>query len=77
MANPYNAGPNGDGSKHITPEGRTGVLVTGVLFFVLQTVAQGLQGIDTSNWQGWWVPAVNGAIAAVVGYVTAWLKRNR
>lgn len=77
MTNPYNGGPNRDGSKSISPEGKTGVLTTGVLFFVLQTIAQGLSGIDTSNWGGWWVPLANGAIAAAVGWIAAWLKRNR
>lgn len=77
MTNPRTAGPNTDGSKSLAPESRAGVLTAGVLFFALQTLVQGLTTLDTSHWSGWWVPLVNGAIASVVGLVTAYLKKNR
>jgi uncharacterized membrane protein HdeD (DUF308 family) len=77
MSNPYTSGPSGNGAKSISPEGKTGVMTTAVLFFILQTIAQGLQGLDTTDWSGWWVPLVNGAIAAAVGWISAYLKKNR
>lgn len=77
MSNPRTSGPNNDGSKSLAPESKAGVITGGVLFFVLQTIAQGLSGLDTSNWSGWWVPLVTGAIASAVGLITAYLKRNR
>lgn len=78
MVNPARtAGPNSDGSKSLASESKAGVTVAGVLFFVLQTLAQGLSGLDTSDWSGWWVPLANAVIAAVVGLITAYVKRNR
>lgn len=77
MSNPRNSGPNGDGSRSLAPESKAGVITGSVVFFVLQTVAQGLSGIDTSGWSGWWVPLVTAGISTVVGLITAYLKRNR
>lgn len=77
MANPYTSGPAGNGSKSLAPESKAGVITGSVFFFVLQTVAQGLSGIDTSDWSGWWVPLVTAGISTVVGLITAYLKRNR
>jgi hypothetical protein len=78
MTNPATtAGPNADGSKSLAKESKAGVITTGVVFFVLQTLAQGLSGLDTSDWSGWWVPVVTGGIASAVGLITAYLKRNR
>lgn len=77
MSNPRTAGPNTDGSKSLAKESKAGVATGAVVFFVLQTVAQGLSGIDTSDWSGWWVPAASGAIATTVGLITAYLKKNR
>lgn len=77
MPNPVNSGPNGDGSKSLASESKAGVITSGVIFFALQTVAQGLSGIDTHDWSGWWVPLANGVIASVGGLITAYLKRNR
>lgn len=77
MSNPRNSGPNGDGSRSLAPESKAGVITGSVVFFVLQTVAQGLSGIDTSDWSGWWVPLVTAGISTIVGLITAYLKRNR
>lgn len=77
MSNPRNSGPNGDGSRSLAPESKAGVITGSVVFFVLQTVAQGLSGIDTSDWRGWWVPFATGGIAGTIGLITAYLKRNR
>jgi uncharacterized membrane protein HdeD (DUF308 family) len=71
------AGPNGDGSQSLASESKAGVTVSAITFFVLQTVAQGLSGLDTSDWSGWWVPLASGAIAASLGLITAYLKKNR
>jgi hypothetical protein len=77
MPNPYTSGPNNDGAKSLAPESKAGVITGGVLFFILQTLAQGLTNLDTSNWSGWWVPLVTGGISSIVGLITAYLKRNR
>lgn len=78
MTNPATtAGPNADGSKSLASESKAGVITSGVVFFALQTIAQGLSGLDTSDWSGWWVPVTTGAIATVTGLITAYLKRNR
>jgi hypothetical protein len=78
MGNPaYTAGPNADGSKSLAKESKAGVITTGLVFFVLQTLAQGLGSLDTSRWQGWWVPLVTGGVASLTGLITAYLKRNR
>lgn len=77
MPNPQNSGPNGDGSKSLAPESKAGVITSGVLFFGLTALVDGLTKLDTSNWSGWWVPLATGAVAATVGLVTSYLKRNR
>jgi uncharacterized membrane protein HdeD (DUF308 family) len=77
MSNPRTAGPNGDGSKSLAPESKTGLTVSAILFIALQVIAQGLSGLDTSNWSGWWVPVVTAAVSTAVGLITAYLKSNR
>ncbi len=77
MTNPYNGGPNRDGSHSLAPDSKAGVLTGSIFFFVLQTIAQGLSGVDTTDWRGWWVPLVTGGISAAVGLITAYLKKNR
>lgn len=77
MSNPRTSGPSNDGSKSLASESKAGIITGGILFFVLQTLAQGLSGIDTHDWSGWWVPLVTGAISSTVGLITAYLKRNR
>lgn len=77
MTTPQTAGPNGDGSRSLAAESRAGVITSGVVFFVLQVLVQGLSSVDTSDWSGWWVPVATGGIASATGLVTAYLKRNR
>ena len=77
MSNPASARPNRDGSKSLASESKAGVATSAVLFFVLQTVAQGLSGIDTHDWSGWYVPLLTGALSTIGGLVAAYLKRNR
>lgn len=77
MSNPQTAGPNRNGSKSLASESKAGVLTSGVIFFTLQALAQGLGTLDTSAWSGWWVPLATGAIASVTGLITAYLKKNR
>lgn len=77
MSNPRTSGPNGDGSKSLAAESKTGLTVSAILFVVLQIVAQGLTSLDTSGWSGAWVPLVNGVIATVIGLITAYQTRNR
>ena len=77
MPNPVNAGPNGDGSKSLAKESKTGIAVQFVLT-VLATGALGwLSDLDTSQWSGWWAATAVSGVAAVVGLLSAWLKRNR
>jgi hypothetical protein len=77
MSNPRTAGPAGDGSKSLASESKAGVATGAIFFFVLQTIAQGLSGVDTSDWRGWWVPLVTAGIGTAVGLITAYLKKNR
>jgi H+/Cl- antiporter ClcA len=77
MSNPKLAGPNTDGSKSLAKESKAGVSVGAIVFFLLQTLAQGLSGLDTSSWSGWWVPLATAAIGLLAGLTTAYLKRNR
>jgi len=77
MSNPVTAGPNGDGSKSLAKESKAGVAVAALVTFVLQAVAQGLGELDTSDWQGWWVPLATAVIGIAAGLVTAYLKKNR
>lgn len=77
MPNPINAGPEGDGSKSLAKESKTGVAVT----FALTVLANGalvwLANLDTTQWSGWWAATAVSAVAAGVGLLSAWLKRNR
>lgn len=66
-----------DGKNSIKRESRFGVITAGAVFFVLQAAAQGLSGLDTSDWSGWWVPLATGALAALSGLATAYKTRNR
>jgi hypothetical protein len=77
MVNPRTSGPNGDGSKSLAPESRAGVITSGVLFFGLTALVDGLTKLDTSNWSGWWVPLATGGVASLIGLGTAYFKRNR
>ncbi len=77
MPNPVNAGPAGDGSMSLAKESKAGLAVGFIVTTLLQVVAQGLAGLDTSNWSGWWVPVVTVGIGTVSGLITAYLKKNR
>lgn len=76
MSNPKNAGSNHDGSYSLASESKTGIATGAIVTFILQTVAQGLSGLDTSNWSGWWVPLVTAGVGTLVGFITAYLKKN-
>jgi uncharacterized membrane protein HdeD (DUF308 family) len=71
------AGPTGDGSKSLAKESKAGLAVTVVIFWVGQGVVDGINGLDTSAWHGWWASAAVGALATASGLITAYLKKNR
>ena len=71
------AGSNGDGSKSLASESKAGLALGFIVTTVLQVAAQGLGSLDTTKWQGWWVPVTTAGIGTVVGLITAYLKRNR
>lgn len=71
------AGSNADGSYSLASESKVGLATGAIVTFGLQTIAQGLSGLDTSNWSGWWVPLVTAGIGTSVGFITAYLKKNR
>lgn len=77
MTNPKIAGPNSDGSKSLAKESKAGIAVT----FLLTVGATGLLGwltnLDTSHWQGWWAATAVAGVSAVIGLLTAYLKKNR
>jgi hypothetical protein len=77
MPNPVNAGPAGDGSKSLAKESKAGLAVGFIVTTSLQVVAQGLSGLDTSDWSGWWVPLATVGIGTASGLITAYLKKNR
>jgi hypothetical protein len=66
-----------DGYKSLKKESKTGIAVQWLLT-VLATGALGwLTNLDTSTWRGWWASTAVAAVAAAVGLLSAWLKRNR
>jgi len=71
------AGPNHDGSKSLAKESRYGILVT----FVLSGLATGIIGwlseLDLSTLPGWAVATATTAVSAVIGLLTAYVKKNR
>lgn len=71
------AGPNGDGSKSLAKESRFGIVTA----LVLTSLAQGAIGylgeLDLSTLPGWAVGTATAAVAAGVGLLTAYVKRNR
>jgi uncharacterized membrane protein HdeD (DUF308 family) len=71
------AGPNADGSKSLAKESRWGLATSFIVFTVLQSVLDGLTRVDLSGSDGWWVPVLNAAIAAISGLIAAYLKKNR
>jgi hypothetical protein len=77
MPNPINNGPAGDGSYSLAKESKAGLAVGFIVTTVLQVVAQGLAGLDTTDWSGWWVPLATVGVGTLSGLITAYLKKNR
>lgn len=78
MANPATtAGPNNDGSKSLAKESKAGVLTQWGITVLGTGVLAWLTNLDTSQWTGWWAATAVSAVGAVIGLVTAYLKRNR
>jgi hypothetical protein len=71
------AGPNGDGSKSLASESKAGLALGFIVTTVLQVAAQGLGNLDTTRWQGWWVPVATTGIGTVTGLIAAYLKKNK
>ena len=71
------AGENRDGGKSLAKESKAGIAVT----LVLTALAQGAIGLvtelDLSTLPGWAVGTATAAAAAVVGLLTAYVKKNR
>lgn len=77
MTNPKYAGENNDGSKSLAKESKTGIAVTFALTVAANGVLVWLTNLDTSQWSGWWAATAVSAVAAGIGLLSAWLKRNR
>lgn len=77
MTQPETAGPNRDGSKSLAKESKVGIAVS----FLLTGVATGAIGylgdLDLSTLPGWVTSTATAAVAAVVGLLTAYVKKNR
>jgi len=76
MSNPKTSGSNTDGSNSIAKESKAGLVTAFIVTAGLQVLAQGLGSLDTSKWQGWWVPLVTAGIGVVTGLAAAWRKKN-
>jgi hypothetical protein len=77
MSSPSVNGPNGDGSKSLAKESKWGLAVTFLLTAAGTVALEALTNLDTSGWQGWWVPLGVVAVSTAAGLLTAWLKKNR
>jgi uncharacterized membrane protein HdeD (DUF308 family) len=77
MSSPTVNGPNGDGSKSLAKESKAGLLVTFVLFAAAQGLVDALSNVDLNGQTGWWVSLANAGVATALGFLTAWLKKNR
>lgn len=77
MTQPEVAGPNHDGSKSLAKESKVGIAVT----FALTALATGAIGylgdLDLSTLPGWAAGTATAGVAAVVGLLTAYVKKNR
>jgi len=77
MTQPENAGPNRDGSKSLARESRYGLIVQ----FVLVTAATAGLGwvadLDLSTLPGWAAGAGVYATSTIVGFLTAYVTKNR
>lgn len=78
MTNPAKiAGPNADGSKSLAKESKAGIGVQFALTVVATGLLAWLANLDTSHWTGWWAATAVAGVSALVGLLTAYLKRNR
>lgn len=76
MPNPITDGPNTDGSNSLAKESKAGLVTAFVVTASLQVLAQGLGSLDTSKWQGWWVPLATAGIGVLTGLIAAYKKKN-
>lgn len=78
MANPAkSAGPFGDGSRSLAKESRVGIVLNTVLTIGATGLLAWLQGLDTSQWSGWWAMVAVAGVSTGISLTAAWLKRNR
>lgn len=77
MTQPENAGPSGDGRRSLAKESKTGIAVTLVLTALAQGAIGFLGDLDLSTLPGWAIGTATAAAAAVVGLLTAYVKKNR
>lgn len=78
MVNPANTqGPNGDGSKSLAKESKTGLITALGLTALGQFVLGGLANLDTTEWLGqWWGPLAVAGLSTVAGAAAAYFKAN-
>jgi hypothetical protein len=74
---PKVAGPSHDGSKSLAKESKAGIAVQFVLTVAATGVLGWLANLDTSHWSGWWAATAVAGVSALMGLLTAYLKRNR
>lgn len=77
MTAPETSGPNGDGSKSLAKESKAGLLVTFVLTLAATAALGWLAQLDLSTVPGWLANAAALAVTTAVGFLTAYVKRNR
>lgn len=78
MVNPATtAGANGDGSNSLAKESKVGIAWTWFLTVLGTGGVAWLTNLDTSHWTGWWAGVAISTVAAVIGVVSAYLKKNR
>lgn len=71
------AGENRDGGKSLAKESKAGIAVTLILTALAQGAIAFLGDLDLSTLPGYAVGTATAAAAAVVGLLTAYVKKNR
>jgi F0F1-type ATP synthase assembly protein I len=67
----------GTGANDLARDSKLGLAVTFVGGVVLDAAIGALTDVDTSSWNGWWVPLVSVGISTALGALTAYKAKRR
>jgi len=77
MTQPETAGPNRDGSKSLARESKYGLIVQFLLVTGATAALGWLADLDLSTLPGWAAGAGVYALTTIVGFLTAYVTKNR